>query len=88
MTYDEALAWLRGERSTINTTNGNSPGEASERAYRQDAAATEQAYWIVKASQEGLTGKARKTYSAVEWVLMGLFIAMVVMAASLYLSTL
>ncbi len=86
MTYEEALAWLRGERSTINMTNGDSPGEASERAYRQDAAATEQAYWIVKATQEGLTGKMKRNYSVIEYVLVVLFIVMVFMAAAIYLS--
>lgn len=54
MRYDEAQAWLRGERSTINTAWGETIGDAQERATRQDAAMTEQAYWIVRAHKEGL----------------------------------
>ena len=54
MTYDEALAWLRGERSTINMTHAENPAQEWEIAHRQDAAATEQAYWVVRAHKEGL----------------------------------
>ncbi len=54
MDYEEALAWLRGERSTINYAYGNDPGESQERAARQDAGMTEQAYWVVRAHNEGL----------------------------------
>ena len=54
MSYDEALAWLRGERSTINMTHAENPAQEWEIAHRQDAAATEQAYWVVRAHKEGL----------------------------------
>ena len=54
MTYEEAVGWLRGERSTVNYAGGDSPAESQERATRMDAAMTEQAYWIVRAHKEGL----------------------------------
>ncbi len=56
MNYEEALAWMRGERSTINYAQGPTPGEAQERAVRMDAAMYEQAYWMLRAHSEGLVG--------------------------------
>lgn len=54
MDYIEASAWLRGERSSINTI----PPDPSEtwlvRVAGADAASTQQAYWVTKAHQEGL----------------------------------
>ncbi len=55
MTYEEALAWLRGERSTINYTEAPTPQESRVNAAKQDASMTEQAYWIVRAHKEGMT---------------------------------
>ena len=60
MNYEEALAWLKGERSQANWFRSL----GSERALEQreiwlaeaDAASTEQAYWIVRAHKEGLLG--------------------------------
>ncbi len=54
MSNEEALAWLRGERSTVNYAGGESPWDSQERATRMDAAMTEQAYWIVRAHKENL----------------------------------
>ena len=54
MNYEEALSWLRGERSTINYTNAPTPQESRVNAAKQDASMTEQAYWIVRAHNEGL----------------------------------
>ncbi len=56
MKYEEALAWLNGERSTVNYAGGESPWDSQERATRMDTALTEQAYWIVRAHNEGLIG--------------------------------
>ena len=53
MTLDEAYAWLRGERSWTNTLRDGTE-EAFVRIERADAATTEQAYWVVRAHQEGL----------------------------------
>ncbi len=55
MNLGEALAWLNGERSTVNVAGGESPWDSQERATRMDAAMTEQAYWIVRAHKEGIT---------------------------------
>jgi poly-gamma-glutamate capsule biosynthesis protein CapA/YwtB (metallophosphatase superfamily) len=56
MGFEEAMDWLKGLNSTINYAYGTNPGDAQERAMRQDAAMTEQAYWIVRAHKEGLLG--------------------------------
>lgn len=56
MSLEEALAWLRGERSSINIQYAASDdrNHASACAAREDAAACEQAYWVVRAHKEGL----------------------------------
>ena len=54
MKYEEALAWIRGERSTINHAGGDSPWDSQERATRMDAAMTQQAYWVLLAHHEGI----------------------------------
>lgn len=54
MSLEEALAWLRGERSMTNVVP-QAPFETwQERIARADAAMTEQAYWTVRAHREGL----------------------------------
>jgi hypothetical protein len=54
MNYEEALAWLRGERSTTNLI----PIEPREtwcvRIASADASMTKQAYYVAKAHEEGL----------------------------------
>ncbi len=54
MNYEEASAWLKGERSMTNLI----PQEPFEtwqvRIAEADAAMTQQAYWIVKAHKEAL----------------------------------
>ncbi len=67
MKYEEALAWLRGERSTnnliLNDFEQTRP-EAWVNIARADAGMIEQAYWIVKAHKEGLVpdGRYGKVY--------------------------
>jgi len=57
MTYDEAIAWLKGERSMTNIIP-REPFETLEvRIAQADAAITQQAFWIVYASKIGLTEK-------------------------------
>jgi hypothetical protein len=54
MNYEEALAWLNGERSM----QYNIPMDPLEtwqvRVAQADAAMAQQAYWFVKAHKEGL----------------------------------
>ncbi len=55
MTYEEAMEWLKGKRSTVN----NIPTEPHDgtwlvRVAQADAAMTQQAYWIIKAWNEDL----------------------------------
>ena len=54
MKLDEAWEWLAGERSSWNTHAGHPDGHVT--AAREDAAHTEQAYWIVRAHREGFFG--------------------------------
>ena len=54
MDYIEANAWLKGERSTCNSYNYTDENSAFLCA-KEDAAMTEQAYWIAKAKAEKLT---------------------------------
>lgn len=61
MSYDEAIEWLEGIRSSWNTHCANvyTDGQldqslASVRCANEDAAKTEQAYWTVRAYNEGL----------------------------------
>ena len=60
MQLEEAQAWLRGERSTINYTQAPTPEESRINAAKQDASMTEQAYWIVRAHKEGITEDAHQ----------------------------
>lgn len=61
MTIEEAIAWLRGERSLANSI----PAEPHEtwlvRIAEADAAMTQQAYWIAKAHTENLIPSLQKT---------------------------
>jgi len=54
MNIEQAKKWLKGEQSTTNYM----PQEPTEtwlvRIAQADAALAQQAYWIVKAHQEGL----------------------------------
>lgn len=54
MELTEALAWLRGERSMTNIIPQEPLETWQVRIAQADAAATEQAYWIVRANREGL----------------------------------
>ena len=54
MTLDEALAWLRGERSLTNIVPQHPHETWLVRIAEADAAATQQAYWIARAHAEGL----------------------------------
>lgn len=65
MSLDEARAWLRGERSMANFFRGSGDDPlVSEVALAQaDAAMTQQAYWIVKAHDEGLVATTKEASS-------------------------
>lgn len=52
MNYEEALEWLRGERSMINIISSSNPDMWQVLTAQADAAMTQQAYWIVKAHSE------------------------------------
>ena len=54
MEPDEAIAWLRGERSTCNTTPRDPFETWQVRTTRADAAMMQQAYWVLKAHKDGL----------------------------------
>lgn len=54
MNYEEAIAWLKGERSMTNIIPQHPFETWLVRIQEADAACTQQAYWIVKAQQEGL----------------------------------
>ncbi len=56
MTYDEAVSWLKGERSVTNYRQIPNDEQSHVRVAQEDAAMTEQAYWIVRAHKEGLVG--------------------------------
>ena len=55
MNKEEAMEWLKGSRSMINIVPRD-PYETWEcRIAEADASMIQQAYWIVRASKEGLT---------------------------------
>ena len=54
MKYEEAIAWLRGERSTLNTLDQYPIETWAVRIAEADLTMIQQAYWIVKAHKEGL----------------------------------
>ena len=61
MRYEEALAWLSGERSMANHFRSMTGDRAFEQREvwlaRADAACMEQAYWTLRAHREGLLGE-------------------------------
>lgn len=52
MKYEEALGWLRGERSMCNSFGIGE--ESIIKTCEADSNMIQQAYWIVKAHKEGL----------------------------------
>ncbi len=66
MNYDEALAWLSGQRSITNVYPDYpalDPWNRRKGVAAIDAALTQQAYWVVRAHREGLIpgeGSTRK----------------------------
>jgi hypothetical protein len=54
MTYEEACAWLRGERSMANIIPQDPFETWQGRISQADAAQTEQAYWIAKAHKDAV----------------------------------
>jgi hypothetical protein len=56
MNLAEAESWLRGERSAVNDHYNQTADRnyAFARAAEEDAARTQQAYWIVRAHAEKL----------------------------------
>ena len=59
MDYDEAIAWLNGERSMCNIITQDPFETWQVRTCEADAAQTQQAYWIAKAHKEGLLPNAQ-----------------------------
>ena len=55
MDYEEALEWLKGNRSTINVVPQLPLETWQARIAEADAAFSQQAYWIARAHKEGLT---------------------------------
>ena len=67
MDYDEAIAWLKGERSMCNIITQDPFETWQVRTCEADAAQTQQAYWVAKAHKEGLlpsTGSHRQEEGA------------------------
>ena len=54
MTHDEALAWLRGERSMTNIIPQHPFETWLIRIQEADAAATKRAYWIARGYADGI----------------------------------
>ena len=58
MKYEEAIEWLKGNRSTWNDHVSEQlnigRSQAMTNVAVSDAASTQEAYWIVKAHKEGL----------------------------------
>ncbi len=52
MQYEEAIEWLKGNRSSWNTFAGLE--RSHERCSETDANNMQTAYWVVKAHKEGL----------------------------------
>ena len=57
MSYEEAIEWLKGERSVTNIIPRDPLSTWQLRVMQADAANTQQAYLIVKAHKEGLLDK-------------------------------
>ena len=55
MNKQEAMEWLKGNRSMTNIIPQDPFETWQVRIAKADAAMTLQAYWIVRASREGLT---------------------------------
>lgn len=58
MTPADAVAWLQGKRSTVNMTPREPVETLEVRIAQADAAMVQQAYWVLKAAQEGLVPSA------------------------------
>lgn len=54
MNYEEAVAWLKGERSSLTTIDQYPIETWAVRSAEVDLVMIQQAYWIVKAHKEGL----------------------------------
>ena len=54
MKLTEALAWLKGERSSTNLVNRGIDDSWMVVEAKLDAAMMERAYWVVRAHHEGL----------------------------------
>ena len=57
MSYDEAVEWLRGNRSMTNNIEQEPFETWQVRIAEADAAMTQQAYWIVKAHKDEIVPK-------------------------------
>ena len=54
MTHEEAVEWLRGNKSWVNLIPNEPIDTRDGRVAQADAFTTQQAYWIVRAKKEGL----------------------------------
>lgn len=57
MDYEEAVQWLKGNRSMTNLIPQDPFETWQVRTAQADAAMMQQAYWVVKAHKEGLVPK-------------------------------
>jgi len=66
MNFEEAMAWLRGERSYTNIIQSDVDNNRSwvVATAQADAAATEQAYWVVRANSESLVKSEKEVILA------------------------
>jgi len=58
MTKEEALAWVKGERSYTNMIPHDPHETWMVRIAQADAAETQRAYWVLRAHKEGLVEEA------------------------------
>jgi hypothetical protein len=54
VSIEEAIAWLKGERSSLNIIPSDPSETWTVRVAQADAAYKQQAYWLLKAHKEGL----------------------------------
>lgn len=54
MTYEEAIEWIKGERSLTNIIPQEPFESWNVRIVQADTSMVEQAYWVLRAHKEGL----------------------------------
>lgn len=63
MDINEAKEWLKGNRSMCNCLSSSDPDLGQVRTAQIDAAMMEQAYWVLRASKEGLIENQEDIYT-------------------------